>query len=32
MRHGGTAPAFQRKAGLGTVQSLNLTFFVHAQH
>jgi hypothetical protein len=30
--HGGAASAFQRQAGLGPIQSLNLALLVHAQH
>ena len=32
VRHGGALSALQRRAGLGTIQSLNLAFFVGAQH
>jgi hypothetical protein len=32
VRHGAGPAAFQRQAGLGTVQSLNLAFLVAAQH
>src|SRR5438552_8219668 len=32
VRHGGPAPALQRQAGLGTIQGLNLTLLVGAQH
>jgi hypothetical protein len=30
--HGGAASAFQRQAGLGPIQGLNLALLVHAQH
>src|ERR1035438_7778783 len=32
MCHGGAATLLQRQAGLGTIQRLNLAFFVNAQH
>src|SRR5215471_6694607 len=30
--HGLAAPTLERQSGLGTIQSLDLTFLVHAQH
>src|SRR5262249_3256512 len=32
VRHGLAAPTLQWQSGLGTIQSLDLTFLVHAQH
>src|SRR5215470_19486391 len=32
VRHGLAAPTLQWQSGLGTIQGLDLTFLVHAQH